>query len=241
MHPFNLVTLAVLSGASLFQQRNQAEHHEPRTIAVTAKGEAAAKPDYVILSLGFDSQDDELDQALAENNDRVSKALSVVKEYKVASKDYQTEDVSIWPRLKKRDDPKSVYYQVQKSLVVHVRDLSSFEALFTKLLHNGVNRVDSIWFRTSEEESLRKKAREMAVASAKEKAIHLAELLEQRTGKPLKVNEELEAIYGGVGFGGAMGAAGEPDPDPTFALGEVKVRATVQVTFELLERDAPKQ
>jgi uncharacterized protein YggE len=116
--------------------------------------------------------------------------------------------------------------------------LSKYERLISKLLESGVNRVDSIEFLVAEPRKYKDEARAKAVKAAREKAVAMAAELGQTIGKPWDISED--------GFNGlfaqtrnsvqANSYAYDRSPsteESTVAPGEVSIRASVRVSFQL--------
>jgi uncharacterized protein YggE len=121
--------------------------------------------------------------------------------------------------------------------------LSKYERLITKLLEAGVNRVDSVEFLVAEPRKYKDEARAKAIRAAREKALAMAGELGQTIGKPWDISEE--------GFNGLFAQTnrslyannyvqassyandGSPSEQSTVAPGEVSIRASVRVSFQL--------
>jgi uncharacterized protein YggE len=142
---------------------------------------------------------------------------------------------------------KPTYYLVRKGIGVKLTDVSSFDGVLTGLINNGVNHVQGIDFRTSELRKYKDKARTMAIRAAKEKADALAAELNVKVGKPysISVNDYggwISWSRGNGGFGGGGGGVasqnvsqnaggGSGETGATFAVGQISVSASVNVSF----------
>jgi uncharacterized protein YggE len=82
----------------------------------------------------------------------------------------------------------ATYYVVRKSIAIKLTKISSFDAIMTGLVTNGVNHVQGVDFRTTELRKHKDKAREMAIHAAKEKAEAMAAALGMKVGKPLHID-----------------------------------------------------
>ena len=69
----------------------------------------------------------------------------------------------------------------------------------------GANTVSGILFRTTKHREHQFEAHQLAVAYAREKAGHLAELNGLALGKAITIEEEVEGDIHTRGFGGGMG------------------------------------
>jgi uncharacterized protein YggE len=215
-----------------------------RTITVTGDAEVRVPPNEVQLWLAVASVDKVLKQAKDDNDQRVKKTLSTLVKLGIESKDVQTDFVSIeprWDNYQRTRTPDA--YEVSKSIVVTLRDVSRFEVILQAVLDAGTNRVEGLEFRTTELRKHRDAARAKALKAAQEKAIAMARELDLKVGKARTISE----FGGGYGFGGGRGArmamqaqnvsqtvgGAEGASEAGFAPGLISVRATVQVTFDV--------
>jgi uncharacterized protein len=222
-----------------------------RTINVNGNAEVKVAPDEVILTLGVESLDKDLQRAKKENDDRVKKVLAAAKGDGVADKDLATDEVQIEPRY----DSSSSYsseaklkaygYSVRKTVVITLREVPHFEKLLTDCLEAGANYVHGIDFQTTALRKHRDAARSLAIKAAKEKAEALAKVLSCKVGAPRTITEMSGGSYPSYGrwWGGRGGmmsqnvvqSAGGPS-EPTegaFAPGTISVTANVSVVFDL--------
>lgn len=219
---------------------------EPRLITVTGDAEVRVPPDEVILTLGVETWDLDLNKAKAENDKRVQAILKVAKEFKIEDKLVQTDYISIEPRYEDQwEHRKFVGYCVRKNVVFTLRDTSRFEDLLSGALEAGVNYVHGVQFRTTKLRKYRDEARSLAIKAAKEKADALAGELGQKVGKPHMIREDQVGWWSwynswwGNRWGGGMSQnvvqnyGGQAQEDSTIALGQINVNARVTVSFEL--------
>lgn len=239
-----LVVLLLLSAWTEAQPAAQ----ETRHITVSGDAEVRVAPDEVILTLGVETWDKNLDTAKRQNDEIVAAVLALATEYQIPPERVQTDYVSIEPRYRNGyyEDRDFIGYFVQKTVVITLRDLSNFEALLADALESGVNYVHGIEFRTTELRQHRDEARALAIHAAQEKAEALAGELDQEIGDPLAIQEIQNGWWSGYNawwgthWGGGMsqnviqeagGAAALADS--SLAPGQISVNARVSVTFEL--------
>ena len=136
---------------------------------------------------------------------------------------------------------------MRKNVEIRLREVAGFQAILTGVLTNGVNYVNNIDFRTTQLRKYRDQARAMAVRAAKEKAEALTSELGAKLGKVTSINaNDSSGYYGNYwgmnrGFNGYNNAnavqnvaavAGTSDAEEdTFAVGQISVSATVNVSF----------
>ena len=237
-----LIGILVLVMMSLISSPVRAE--EDRVINVTGDAEVRVVPDEVVITLGVETDDMQIDVAKEKNDERVQKVLALTEEYGIEPKHVQTEYIDIEPRY----DYDDVFlgYFVRKTIVVTLKDISLFEGFLTDALKEGVNYVHGIEFRTTELRKYRDQARDLAIQAAKEKAEDLAGALDQTVGLPQTITENRNwwwSSYGswwGSRRGGSMAQnviqnVGEPAAtgEGAFAPGQVVVQASITVSFKL--------
>jgi uncharacterized protein YggE len=227
---------------------SQPASQEPRRITVTGEAEVRVVPDEVILTLGVETWDKNLDIAKTRNDEIVKKVLALSADYGVPPEHIQTDYMGIEPRYRDGyyEERDFIGYFVHKTIVITLRDLSKFEGLLSAALKAGVNYVQGIEFRTTELRKHRDEARALAIQAAKEKASALAGELSQKVGDPLTIQEEQSGWWSSYGawwgsrWGGAMSqnviqeAGGvSAIADSSVAPGQIDVNARVTVSFEL--------
>jgi uncharacterized protein YggE len=206
----------------------------PRTISVIGTAEIHVAPDEAILTLGIQSQDKDLAIAKTQNDKHLKKILAVARDSGIEAKYIQTSSLTMGPEYSEEKAPKLLSYKVSQTLVVTMKDLSRYETLMTNFLQAGVNRVDGIQFIVSDPKKFREEVRVKAVRAAREKAVAMAAELGQTVGKPWEVSEvtDSDTAYRAnlmLAYSGAVG----PEGESALPSGEVTIRASVRVSFQL--------
>jgi len=240
----------VLALALVAWTNGQADSQESRLITVSGNADVRIVPDEVIVTLGVETWDKDLEVAKGRNDAIVKKVLALVTDHGIPPEHVQTDYIGIEPRYRDGYYEQSDFigYFVHKNVVITLRDLSQFEGLLSSALKAGVNYVQGIEFRTTELRKHRDEARALAVRAAQEKASAMAKELGQRVGKPQTVREEQSSWWSGYGawwgarWGGAMAqntvqeVNGTPlNVDGSVAPGQISVTASVTVSFELTD------
>ncbi len=224
-----------------------ADRTEPRLITVTGEAEVNVVPDQVILTLGVETSNRQLRLAKSANDEIVKQVLAAAQGRGVAAKDIQTDYISIEPRYRDSYEQRDfVGFFVRKTVVIILRDVAQFEDLLSDVLDAGANYVQGIQFRTTELRKYRDQARSLAIQAAREKAVALANELDQQVGQPARITEEQNNWWSGYGawwggsFAGAMtqnviqNAGNAPVmAEGALAPGQISVTARVTVSFEL--------
>ncbi|MBI5031196.1 MAG: SIMPL domain-containing protein [Chloroflexi bacterium] len=240
-----VIVLAVCLMAFVNAQPLQAQIPSTnRTISVTGDAEVKVAPDEVILILGVETSDKNLQTARRQNDDRIKRVIALTKEFGIDPKHVQTDQMSVNPRYKNGyyTDSDFLGYFVRKTVVITLKDISKFEDLYAAMLTAGANYVQGVQFRTTDLRKYRDQARAMAIQAAKEKATAMAGGLAQKIGEPQTIQENYSNWYSWYDArgGGSMtqnvtqnvsgGSIGEQE---TFAPGQISVSARVTVVFGL--------
>lgn len=220
----------------------------PRLVTVTGDAEVRVVPDEVILTLGVQTWDKNLDVAKGQNDRIVAEVLTLAAEYGIAAEHVQTDYVSIEPRYRNGyyEESDFIGYFVHKTVVITLRDLDRFEGLLADALEAGVNYVHGIRFQTTELREHRDEARALAIQAAREKAEALAGELGQQVGEPHLIQEVQSGWSSGYNawWGSRWGAGMAQNviqeisgdalgTDGSLAPGQISVNARVSVAFEL--------
>jgi len=240
----NLVrTVALLTFCMVFVRKLPAQDsfNHPRIISVVGAAEIKVVPNEVALTLGVDSRDKDLSVAKADNDQRMKKLLGLAHSAGVDAKNIQTSALTMGPEYSEDKTPKLLGYNVSQVFTVTLKDLSKYEDLMTSFLKAGVNRVDGINFIVAEPKKYKDEARLEAVNAAREKASAMASQLGQSIGKPWEITEEPNNDYGVLGGmnanflvqRGPGGGGGAQQNESTLAGGQVTIRASVRVSFQL--------
>lgn len=214
----------------------RAQDSQPK---ITVSGEAVLKvaPDRVVITFGIETMDLDLEKAKAANDRILQRALQRITGCCAESKDIQTTHLSIAPRY--RDGKDFIGYFVDNTFAVTLKDPANIEKLLTAALQSGVTNIDNLSFETSEFKKYREQARELALKAAREKADKMAAVLGAKAGAPLQIIEQ----GGDWGYFGprnmsqnVLQSVGEAPDDVSgsVALGQISIRASVSVTFALI-------
>jgi hypothetical protein len=204
-----------------------------RLITVTGDAEVRVPPDEVILTLGVETWHKDLGIAKSYNDESVKKVMALAKKYNIAPENFWIDRISIEPRYKDRDMQTNIIgYHVLKTVVLIVQDLSRFDDLISSALEAGANYVYGVQFRTTKLRDYRDQARALALKTAKEKAKDMAKELGQKIGKPYTIVEE-EYERDMAPLVKQMNGADLTEAEKSIALGQIRVRAIVRVSFEV--------
>lgn len=219
----------------------------PRTISVTGESLVNVVPDEVSVQFGVETFDANLDEAKSANDAASAKLVKAIKDTKlIEEKHLQADHMQIEVVYRPMGPREGIAgYLARRGYSVVLKNPKEFEKLIDTALKNGANRLMGFEFRTTELRKHRDVARSLAIKAAKEKAIALAKDLDCRIGSPRTINES-GGYYGywGSSWGGYRGAMSQNTMQDSGAaasaggeampLGQIGVRAQVNVTFDLI-------
>jgi len=247
MKTYQPVFLALaLCATSAFAQNGQ----QPPQINISGTADVKVAPDQVAIRFGVESRNENLNEATRAHEERMRSALQFLKLVGVPDKDIQTDFINIMPEYNGDSwHAKAAIFIVRESIEVNLTNIAKFQTIMTGLLTNGVDHVNGIEFRTSQLRKYRDEARAQAIHAAREKADALCAELGVKRGRPININANesggfwnpYSSWWGGQGYGFASNAqvvvqnangASDENGD-TIALGQIKVSATVNVSFAI--------
>lgn len=219
------VILLLFSTVLLAQEKMQS------IVSVTGESTVKIIPDQVTIRMSVENTGDDPVALKTLNDKAVNEVLSFIRQNGIESKDVQTQHVT----LNKRYDynTKTYSYQATQTIMVLLKDLKKYDGLISGLMTKGINRIDGISFGTSKLEELKSEARKLAVSNAKVKAMEYAGVLNQTVGKAIQINEQGSYNPPMPLYRADAMAYSIDGGDETLAIGEMEVKATIQVVFEL--------
>ena len=205
------------------------------SITVDGYGQAFGAPDVAYLQLGVQITDKDINAALTQANDAMTKLIGTLTDQGIDPKDIQTTGLNIYPNM--NYDPQTgtptgiVSYQVSNSVSVTIRDITKIGEIISAGVEAGANSISSLTFDIANKAALESAARTAAVADAKNRAGQLAEGLGLTLGDPIIVVESLSSSAPPIPFASAQVAA-DMGKVP-IQTGQLNVQVTVTVTFSI--------
>jgi uncharacterized protein len=225
-----------------------AQFNQATGISVTGDAEIKVVPDRVVVLLGVETRDKDLNMASTQNDALVRQVLTAARKLGVNPSDIQTDFIHVDLAYNNQNSTVVDYYRITKEIQVVLKDIAKFEDLIHAVLYAGANHIYGIDFSTSELRKYRDQARALAVKAAIEKANDLA------AAAGLKVVGKASSMttysYGGgssyryccgYGYGGNMAqnvvqnqaSGGDSGSESSMALGKISVSASVTMAFQM--------
>ena len=222
-------------------------------IWVSGEGTISVAPDLALLDFGVETRSANVSEANSQASMAMDAVIEALKARGVKNEDIQTSRFSIYPRYDYIEEEKDgirsnrevlVGYRVRNSGTVKLRDLDTVGELIDEVVTAGGDnvRINGINFTLEDPKPKMVELREMAVADAKAKAEHLAELSDVTLGRLIYISEGAAAPSVrdftreslreslGLGFGYAASA---PLAAPSISGGEVTLSLSVQAGFAI--------
>ncbi len=208
-----------------------------RLITVVGSSEVKVVPDEALVVLGVEKTDRDLLKAKAEDDKVIRQVLALTRRYGVDPKDVQTANFSVGPQYDYPTGGRRVLtgYRVSNSVSVTFKDLSRLDEFLAAALDAGANNLQGLSFQSSRMEKYEQEARERAARDAKAQAVSMAGALGEKVGRAFSISADNREIHGGpVPMAAmAMGARAQEGGGPVLAPGQVVIRQSVTVSFEL--------
>ena len=232
--------------AAQLQAATAQESAQDRLITTAGDAELRVAPDEVILNLGVETFDPDIQTAKRRNDAIVEQVFAVAERHAIEPAHIQTDFINIEPRYDNYDATEILGYFVRKSIVITLRQMDAFEDVLTEAIEAGVSHVHGVEFRTTQLRQHRDEARTLAIQAAKEKAEALAAALGQTIGEPQMIREDQSGWWSSYGsgwgwrWGGGLSqnvvqdvGGGAPLGDSAVAPGQIAINARVTVSFAL--------
>jgi uncharacterized protein YggE len=209
----------------------------PPLVTVTGTGEVKVQPDEIILNIGIDVRDKNLETARKQNDERVVTLLNFLKKSGIDAKNIQTTNLSVYPNyVGEYGQTTPEFYMTQKSVTITIKEVKRFDEILTGIYKTGANRVEGIEYRSSELQKHREQARKLAIQAAKQKALALTSELGSKVGRVYNITEHSGPSYPGPLYRNQMAnkmaeSSAADAGGPTISVGQLVVSASVEVSF----------
>lgn len=233
-----LLLVAVIAGTALPAAEaaplRQADA-ETRTITVTGIGTAYGAPDIVMVGLGVEAINENIQVAMDDTTARMNAVMQALMENGVAREDIRTDRFSIYQEYSGQMSPDGQQpqaYRVSNGVTIIVRQVDQVSTILAAAVNAGANMVNYIQFDIEDRTPMQDTARANAVENAQARAEHLAGLMGLAVGEPLEIVENND-VYSPVGMGGGGGAGYAANAVP-ISEGQLSVNMAVTVTYALV-------
>lgn len=208
----------------------------PAGVSVSGEGKIYVKPDIVHINIAIEHKGDYVKEIQKATQKDVDATLKFLKNAGIPEKNIQTQYIRLNEEY--QYNQKTYTYSSSQGISVKIEDMNKYENIITGLMNSGVNRINNIYFESSEVEKYEAQARVKAIKDAKEKAKQYAEALGQSIGKAKSITDlsmpRIPVSYASMEFK-QLNAAADAVSQQSIAPGEIEVTANVIVNFNLME------
>jgi uncharacterized protein YggE len=236
-----------LVSASQLTQKVQPVCDASRTVQVTGSATINVVPDRALIQLGVQSNGITPSEVQDINSKAIQKVIKTVQSLGIESKDIATDWYIIEPVYESYDSLYIKGYRINNVIAITLRDVGQTSEVIARALEAGANQVIDVEFYTSELRKYRDQARDLAMKAASEKAQALAIAAGAETGCVLTITENSWSYYNGWRFGrdrnlwsqnttqnaSSTGISGDNTGDEPISLGQISIKADVNVSFGL--------
>lgn len=201
-------------------------------ISVSGDGKIKAIPDQVFISIAVETKGTNATDVKKQNDATIERVLHFITKFKVPKSDVQTKSISLNPQYdyekKKRN------YNATQTIEILLKNITQYDVLMEGLVDAGINRINSVEFKTSKLIEYQSEARKLAIKEAKSKAEDYVSVLGQKVGKAITITDNTQNFYPQPMYAiKTMAMDQETTPRETLAIGEINITATVNVSFLL--------
>jgi len=158
------------------------------TIEVSGSGVVYAVPDVAVATFSAITEESTLEYALSQNTEKINRVIDFLKRQGVNADDIKTLDFNIYPKYEWQTTgvDLTVYplgkrvitsYEAVESLEVVIKDNDQIGRIIQGSIDAGASQTSNLKFIISNEEALKKEARDLAIADAESKATEIASSL----------------------------------------------------------------
>jgi uncharacterized protein len=232
-----LLTIAVLSLLLVAPVAVSAQNNDARTISVSGEGIYRVSPDMAIVRFGVVTRSDNPEEARAENAAAAREAMNAVRELGIEERRIRMESLRLQPRREYVQETRRWEergFEAVRDVVVHVDNLDLLPDVVTRVVQRGANRLHQVSYELQDREHARNEALRRAAENARAKAELLTSTLGAELG-PIRMISEQQFDFPRPMYRAEMAMAADaaaPEPE-AFASGEIEVRTTVQLQFDI--------
>lgn len=156
-------------------------------IETVGVGEVAVVPDMAVINVEVVLTKSTAKQAKAASDKAITDFIARMNKMGVKREDIESANIHLSPqyRYQENKEPVLTGYRASRNVMVTVHDLEQVNPVLDGALDKGLNRINGIELKASNEDELIKQARLAAIKDAKEKATILAE----------GFDEEIEGVW----------------------------------------------
>jgi uncharacterized protein len=226
-----MLAAGVLSACQPVPAANSAQI---RSLSANGQGQVFLTPDIAYIFIGVHSQNQNVSDALKDNNGKAQAIADALKNQGIDPKDIQTSSFNVFPQQQygpQGETTGELTYVVDNTVNVTVRDLTKLGQLLDTVIGSGANSINGIQFDVKDKQQALVQARQLAIDNAKKQADEIAKASGVQLGAVTNVsvssNPTPVPLFEGKGV---MNAAGSQVP---VSSGQLSITVDASITYEL--------
>jgi uncharacterized protein YggE len=230
---FSLIVVLTLAACSAVPGASPYAYPVTRQISAQGTGQVYLTPDVVYISIGVQSQSEQVAAALKENNALADKVSQTLTGMGVDAKDIQTSAFNVVPQQQfgPNGEVTGTIYVVNNTIYVTVRKLDNLGPMLDAVVSAGANNIYGIQFDVLDKNKDLADARKMAIDNARANATELANNAGVELGNLISLNvytnNNPQPMYEGKG-GAAAGVGQVP-----VSAGQMVLSVTADMSYEI--------
>lgn len=204
--------------------------------SVSGNGKATAIPDVAKVTVGVQSQGNNVQTTQNSLNTNINKVKEAIKALGIKEDDIKTQNYTIYPQQDySSGTPRITGYTASENIVVTVRQTDQANAVIDAATANGANNVGGVTFEVSDPLAAQDQARQEAVANAKQSAEQAAKTAGFRLGKMINYSESFNDSEMPMPMAANAGSARDLKLESTtVSPGTSEINLTVYLSYEIL-------
>ena len=208
---------------------------EGATLTVQGTGIVSLDPDTATITLGVRESSADVGEAQARVSEKLTQVVGKLQSMGVREEDIHTSSIDIYEDYN-YDDSDEKAYAAANSISVTISDIENAGKYIDAVFEAGANTFSGIVFSASDTADAKKRALELSVENAREKAEVLAAAADMKVAGISAVVEQGSGMYNnyyaGNRFEAAMEKADAGAGTPVFSE-QIQVSASVAIDFTL--------
>ena len=233
------VALALLLGGLVAPDRAGADD-DPTVSRLTVRGQGlvTVRPDVAMVTMGANVRRDSAAEAFDRANALIAQLNQLLREQGVPERDVQTRQFSLFPEFGRPPSdgpPPIVGWRAVNILSIRLRDFTRLGAIIdaaARVLGNDA-QISGITFTVEDTDAVARRARDQAIANARERADQIAAAAGVRIVRILSITETSAPPPTPVARAAAPAPAGIVAQPAEIAPGELNLSVTVEIVYEI--------
>lgn len=233
-----LALMVVLAAGLVLAPASRADTDTARSIEVSGEAERRVAPDMALLSMQVVSESPDAAAARREADGITAAALAALRAHGIEGPDIDSSGLSIQPQyrwIKDEQRQELVAYRVSRSIDARLLDLDRLGVVLEAVSESGVNSMRPPRLGLVDEESVYRDVLEAAVINARERAMVIADALDEDLGATLSISTYKSPVPRPIAQERMMMAADSAPtaPGSSYESGYLTYSVTLNASFAL--------